>query len=49
MDNKYSALLENNIARREEQDKPLVDFFLWLGIYIVGIVIIVIIVMLWVK
>ena len=43
MDNKYSALLENNIARRTEQDKPLIDFFLWLGTYIVGIVIVVII------
>ena len=43
MENNYSTILENNIARRTEQDKPLTSFFLWLGIYIVGLVLIVII------
>ena len=38
MENKYSAILEDNIERRRMVDKPLVNFFLWFGVYIVGII-----------
>ena len=34
MENKYSFILEDNIERRRMVDKPLVNFFLWVGVYI---------------
>ena len=38
MDNKYSALLEDNIARRKEQDLPLINFLIFFLLCALGIV-----------
>ena len=46
MENNYSAILEDNIERRRMNDKPLINFWLWVGVYIGGVVITTIISML---
>ena len=46
MADNYSALLEDNISKRREQDKPLINFFLWGVFLLVGIVLATIISML---